>query len=137
MSTWMLLTLLASCLVAGAALAVEETARLLRRPTRWGWIAAMSAAVALPALFRFLPAASEPASETAAIDTDMLATLLARATEADSAAGSLEQILDAALSDSLLIGAWLALTGAMSIVLLLTYHRLRRVRASAARVDSL
>ena len=108
MSAWMLLTLLASCLVAGAALAVEETARLLRRPARWGWIAAMAAAVGLPALFRFIPAAPEPASEAAAIDADMLTALLARAAEVDSATGALDRLLDAALSDSLLLGVWLA-----------------------------
>ena len=135
MSTWMLLTLLASCLVAGAAVAVEETARLLRRPGRWGWIAAMAAAVGLPLLFRFVPAAPDPAPQAAGLDGDLLAALLARASEAESAAGALERVVDAALSDSLLLGLWLVLTGGMTLALLLTWHRLRRVRASAARVE--
>mgnify|MGYP006195109115 CR=1 FL=1 len=55
----------------------------MRTPQASSTALAMAAAVGLPALFRFLPAATEAASEAAAIDADVLTALLARAAEVE------------------------------------------------------
>jgi TonB-dependent SusC/RagA subfamily outer membrane receptor len=132
---WMLYTLLAAGLVAGAALAADEAARLLGRPRRWAWTGGMIAAAALPMVYRLLPPALVPAPRGEAIDPAALADLMARAPGTEAHVGMLDAILAFRGADPFLQTLWIATAVAMLGALFLTYRRLRRVRASAARVE--
>lgn len=52
MLEWMLRAVVVSALVGGAALALDEAFRLLRRPRRWVWFGAMVASVTVPWVMR-------------------------------------------------------------------------------------
>src|SRR5690606_17533999 len=116
-------------MLAGAALAAEEVARMLRLPRRWGWATAMAAVAALPLIFRLFPRSIErPAGAPA--DPDALARLLAAATEAEPAPGLFDRIGDPTL-DPWLAAIWFVLAAGVGGALLYTWLRLRSVRAGA------
>ena len=50
MIAWMMYTALVGMLLAGAAGAIDKLARLAGRPTRWIWVGAMLASIALAAV---------------------------------------------------------------------------------------
>src|SRR5690606_3452164 len=125
---WMAGALLAALLVAGAALAMEEVARLLRRPVRWIWVAAMMTAVGLPFLSRLLPApAPVPVAAFGTLDVEALQALLSTAEVVDGSTRTLRAFLRGSAADPWLTSAWIAVGGLMLLTLLLTHHRLRRV----------
>ncbi|HEX6924854.1 MAG TPA: M56 family metallopeptidase [Longimicrobiaceae bacterium] len=135
MITWMTYALIASALLAGAGVALEQATGLLRRPRRWGWLAVMLLAVGLPVLFRFLPAETPRPSRTAPMDPALLAELLAHAQAGQAEVGILDRILHAPAAGPILLTAWLTLTVAIGLTLWVAYHRLRRVRASGVPVQ--
>jgi TonB-dependent SusC/RagA subfamily outer membrane receptor len=135
MIAWMFATLLASTMIAGAALAADEASRLLLRPRRWAWAAAMASATALPFILRYLPAEPNVAAPDTAIDPALLAELLARAPAAAAPAGFFERALADPSTGPIALGLWLTSAALMLGALGFTYLRLRRVRATADPVE--
>lgn len=69
MIAWMLYTSLAGVLIAVAATAVDRMARLTQRATRWVWLAAIAATVALVVAAPYPTAVTVPIVTTSAVET--------------------------------------------------------------------
>lgn len=115
-AAWMAYTLVIGGLLTGAALLAERSARAAGRPTRWIWAAALALGVALPLAAWLWPAPATPAAEGAA------AVLRLQPVSVDAAAAPGLPV------DTLLIGAWLLMSGALAAFLLAAMLRLRRAR---------
>lgn len=114
-AAWMAYTLVIGGLLTGAALLAERSARAAGRPTRWIWAAALALGVALPLAAWLWPAAA-PAVEGAAV------VLRLQPVSVDAAA------VPGLPVDTLLVGAWLLMSGAFAVVLFAAMLRLRRAR---------
>lgn len=132
-AAWMLYAAAAAALLALAAAGLDRALRLLGRPARWVWAAALLLSCAVPvAAWRLAVAGLAPVAEAA---------VTSAAADAATAAGgvSLDELLArativvepgawwAALDRPLLAG-WLLLTAALAFWCLLAQLRLRRVR---------
>lgn len=117
-ATWMLYTLLVGALVVTAARCAESLLRLLGRPARWVWAAALVAAIALPIVTALAPAprldgtAAAAATHGPAITREPIAVTLATAPAARS------------LDRPLLLG-W---AGVTAILLVAMVHSIRVLR---------
>lgn len=135
MMLWMVSTVLAGALIAGAALFAEEGVRLLGTPRRWVWLLGMVSATVLPLIYRLLPARPEPTTSRGAVDTDLLEALLRQAPAVEGPAALVDRLPFGAGADPLLIGVWVAAATGMAAALLLTCRRLAAVRARARAVE--
>lgn len=129
MSTWMLYCALVSGLLGAGALGVERALHAFRRPTRWGWVAAISLSAALPFTTSYVGALRSallaPPAAVALGEGTAEAVQLASAVPAPPP-DSWRQLL--AWADVLLLPAWLLASVALLLAggVLLTAVHLRR-----------
>ena len=135
-AAWMLYSAVAAALVGLAAAGADRALRLLGRPTRWAWAAALAVSVLFPAAAWRLavtdatrparavttPAAGAEPFVAATAAGPSLDELLARATVVEVPTAALARL------DRPLVVAWLALSLALAGWFLLAHRRLRRAR---------
>jgi TonB family protein len=114
-------SLLTALLLGWAALAAEHSLRLHDRPTRWVWLGAIFASLALPTFYLAVPSASPDnlgplsAGLTAVIEAAKVATPIAS-----------ESPHLLARIDPLLTGVWLVASAALLLFYFRSFQRLRR-----------
>ena len=113
---FMVYALITAALLGVAALVVEHSLRQFGYPIRWGWVTALTGAVALPAIFMFAPQlAVEPATVFGVGFADTLWNTAAPIAEAGTSSGSIETGLQI---------VWMVLSGVGLIYLVLSAVRL-------------
>jgi hypothetical protein len=132
-ASWMLYALLVSVLLAAAAWAGEEVCRLLNRPVRWAWAAALAATVAMVAA-----APLRPAPAPLVLEARVVAAPGGAVPRSAPAAGPLERIAAAweraaaqvgrAVPGPVLGAGWGALSLAVLVVAAATLRRARGAR---------
>lgn len=144
MIAWLIYSALVSLLVAAAAIAVDWAARLARRATRWVWLGAMIAAVALVS-FAPLRWAEMPASPLVIRTVGAPAAVLAPPTalqEITTALVAVQRLFDAPLvagiawiqhrvpasAPAFALGAWLVASVLLALVFGIVHLRFGQAR---------
>jgi beta-lactamase regulating signal transducer with metallopeptidase domain len=142
MIAWMMYTAVVGILLAGAAAAVDRLARLAGRPTRWIWIAAIVASVALAAVARYRTIGSHTITTyTGGYSSAPYAVSAASSwwTSFQLGFAGVRRVLDAPLitgaaalsrlpasTNAFALGAWLLASAGLTAVLLLVHMRFAR-----------
>ena len=144
MIAWLIYSALVSSLVAAAAMAVDGVARLARRPTRWIWLGAMIASVALVgfAPLRWSELSVSPVVVATVTPTAGVSAPLTWSQEVGSALMTAQRVFDAPLlggiawiqrripasAPAFALGAWLVASALLAVVFGLVQVRFGRAR---------